>query len=236
MNWLGGNRGVDIHGVVGTEGLIVTPIFSGMYEKLAQGARIAVSGRTIIDFVLKASSSVPSLQAALSVAPVARAFAEVARGTPFGWAVAAGVGIVIDLLAAEPNPDEHGGIHADRDRVGSWETFTLAYMNSTHAVSLLSHMGTFSARDGGGGPVYANRPWVREWETWTLLHNPDGTVSLRSWNGHFFVAEDGGGRECWANRTAIGDWEKFHLENLPGGQIALKTVVKGKYVSVQHGV
>jgi hypothetical protein len=236
VNKLGGNNGVDVHGVIGTRGVIATPRFSGMYERLRDGASVGVAVGTIGEFLLQAAAAQPALSASMGLSTAASVFSHVAGGTPFGWAVAGALGALIDLALSEPDPDQHGGVHADRDHIGPWEVFTLSQLGDGNAVALLSWQGFFSARDGGGGPVYANRPWIKEWETWTLIDNNDGTVSFQTFNGHFLVAEDGGGRECWANRTAIGPWEKFYLENLPGGQIALRTFVNRQLVSVQQGL
>src|SRR4030095_1285523 len=86
-NKLGGNNGVDIHGVIGTQGLIVTPRIGRIYQQLIQAARFAVSGRTILDFVLMASSRIPALAGALGVPVAATIFKLVASGTPLGWAI-----------------------------------------------------------------------------------------------------------------------------------------------------
>ena len=233
MNKLGGNQGVDIHGVAGSRGVIVTPRVSGMYEKLMEGASVGVAAGTIGEFLLKAAAAQPALSASLGLSTAASIFSHVAGGTPLGWAIAGAFGALIDVLLSEPDPDQHGGVLADRDHIGPWEAFIMSHLGQDNTVALLSWQGFFSARDGGGGAVYANRPWVQSWERWKLIDNNDGTVSFRTDNGHFLVAEEGGGRECRANRTAIGTWEKFYIENLPGGQIALRTRDKWKYVSVQ---
>jgi hypothetical protein len=234
MNKLGGNNGVDINGVVGTEGVIVTPRLGKVFTELVQAARVAVSGRTIIDFVIMASARVPALAAALDVPVAASIFSAVESGTPLGWAIAGAVGLVVNLLESAPDPNAHGSVMADRDQAGEWESFLMAQLGSGNAVSLLSWQGLFSAQNGGGQGVYANRPKVGDWETWTLIDNQDGTISLRTHDGHFLCAEQGGGRECQANRTSIGTWEKFYLFNLPSGKVALQTHDRRKYVSVQR--
>jgi hypothetical protein len=236
MNKMGGRNGVDIHGVVGTQGVIVTPRFSEVYEKLVEGATVGVGVATIGEFLLRIAAAHPGLSSALGLSAAARIFALVGGGTPYGWAVAGAFGAVINLLLPEPDPDQHGGVRADRDGIGEWERFTMINTGGANQIALLSWQGFFSARGGGGGPVYANRPWVKDWERWTLVDNADGTVSFRTGNGHFLTAEGGGGQACWANRNAIGPWEKFRAENLQGGKIALKTITRPKYVSVQKGV
>ena len=231
INYWGGSNGVDINGVAGTMGLIVTPRVGKVYGALIDAARLAVSGRTILDFIIMASSKIPELAAALEIPAAAQVFSLVSSGTPLGWALAGGIGYVADAL--EPSPDIHGSVMADRNQALEWESFTLATIAPGNQVSLLSHVGLFSAQGGGGQGVYANRTQVQDWETWTLFDNGDGTASLRTIDGHFLTAEEGGGRECQANRTAIGNWEKFYIVNLPNGKIALRTHDQGKFVSVQ---
>ena len=233
VNKIGGSHGVDINGVIGTEGVIVTPRLGKIYDELIQAARLAVSGRTILDFVLMASAKVPALAAALDVPVAASIFSAVASGTPLGWAIAGAVGLVVNLLESAPDPNAHGAVMADRDQAAQWESFLLGQLGNGNKASLLSWHGIFSAQNGGGQGVYANRTQVGDWETWTLIDNNDGTVSFQTYDGHYLCAEEGGGRECQANRTAIGSWEKFYIVNLPDGKVALKTHDKGKFVSVQ---
>jgi hypothetical protein len=236
VNKFGGNNGVDINGVVGTDGLIVTPRVGKLYGELIQAARLEVSGRTIVDFIIVASKSVPELGAALNLPVVASVLAAVESGTPLGWALAAALGFAVNLLGSAPDPNEHGHIWANRDQAQQWESFLLAHIDDGNKVSLLSWQGLFSAQMGGGNDVYANRPQVGDWETWTLIDNGDGTVSFKSFNGNYLSAQEGGGdgMAVYVNRTAIGDWEKFYLVNMPDGKVALKTKLKGKFVSVQQ--
>jgi hypothetical protein len=233
VNKLGGSNGVDVHGVIGTHGVIVTPRFTGVYEQLADAARFSVAANTIGEFLVAAAAANPGLAGALGLGTVATVFKLLGGGTPFG--IALGVALAVlpwPFSGSEPDPDQHGGVRADRDQIGEWERFTMTGLGNDE-ITLLSWQGHFSARGGGGGPVYANRPWVKEWERWKLIDNGDGSVSFKTHNGHFLVAEEGGGRDCWANRTAIGPWEKFRIENLPDGKIAIRTITKAKYVSVQ---
>ncbi|MGA8089327.1 MAG: hypothetical protein WCA10_18790 [Terracidiphilus sp.] len=234
VNKLGGNNGVDINGVAGFEGLIVTPRVGKFYDELIQAARLVISGRTIVDFVIIASGSVPALGATLGIPVVASVLTALESGTPLGWALAGALGLAVDLLGSAPDPNEHGHIWANRDTAGPWESFIMAQVGDGSKVSLLSWQGLFSAQMGGGNDVYANRPQVGDWETWTIIDNNDGTVSFKSFNGNYLSAEQGGGVALYANRTAIGDWEKFYLINLPDGKVALKTHDKSKFVSVQQ--
>ncbi len=234
---LGGDQGVDINGVAGVTGVIVTPHASGMFATLIQGARVGVAAATIVEFILAASSQIPLLASSFGVTVAAAVFAAVGGGTPLGWALAGAAGIVVNLLEPAPDPNGHGGIHADRTVVGDWERFILASIGSGDEIALLSWQGLFSAQGGGGAEVYANRPKVGPWETWTLMNNQDGTVSFRSTNGHFLTALNGGGygSYCLADRLAIGNWERFYLENLPSGHVAIKTHDQNTYLSVQPG-
>ena len=234
INELGGSNGVDINGVVGTLGVIVTPRVGGFYNELIQAARAAVAARTILDFLVMASGVVPALGAALNLPVVAGVLTAVESGTPLGWAIAGALGLAVDLFSPAPDPNAHGHIWANRDQPAEWESFILGQLGEGNKVSLLSWQGLFSAQQGGGNDVYANRPQVGDWETWTLIDNNDGTVSFQTFNGNYLSAEQGGGVACYANRTTIGTWEKFYLVNLPDGKVALKTHDKGKFVSVQQ--
>jgi len=233
MDLLGGNNGVEITGIVGTPGVIVTPRLKGIFAELIDLARQAVAAATVLDWVITGVGMSPALALALEFGPLAAVVTAVAAGTPLGVALAALVKPIEEILGlGNPDPDEHGAVLADRGAIGPWESFLMGD-NGDGSVSLLSHMGLFCADRAGGYGVHANRIQVGEWERWTLIRHGDGTVSLRSSNGHFFVAESGGGQVCNANRTAIGDWEKFWLDTLPGGRVALRTFSSNQYVSVQ---
>ena len=236
INKLFGSNGVDVNGVIGTEGLIVTPRVGKVYSDLIQAARMVVSGRTIVDFLVIASGDIPALGATLGIPVVAAVLTAVEAGNPLGWALAGALGLAVNLLEAAPDPNTHGHIWANRDQPQQWETFILAQIATGNKVSLLSWQGLFSAQGGGGNDVYANRPQVGDWETWTLIDNNDGTVSFKSFNGNYLSAQQGGGdgNAVYVNRTTIGTWEKFFLVSLPDGRVALKTHDKGKFVSVQQ--
>lgn len=236
---IGGNHGVEINGVAGANGVIVTPHGSGLYAQLLQAGRLAVTGKTIIDFLISASGNIAPLGNALGFSVVGGVLGQVLQGTPLGWAIFAALGLgIVNKLLPEPDPNQHGGIHADRTQVGEWERFMLGQLGNGNQVSLLSWQGSFSAQNGGGGDVYANRPQVGPWETWNLIDNHDGSVSFQSNDGHHYLTAlngGGGGSFCLANRTTIGTWERFLIENQPQGHIALMTHDKRTYLSVQPG-
>lgn len=236
VNKFGGSNGVDINGVIGHLGLIVTPRVGKFYEALIQAARLVVSGRTIVDFLIIASKDLPALGATLGIPVVASVLSLVEAGNPLGWALAGALGLATTLIGSEPDPNQHGHIWANRDTAAQWESFIMATIGNGNKVSLLSWQGLFSAQNGGGNDVYANRPQVGDWETWTFVDNNDGTISFRSFNGNYLSAQQGGGdgMAVYVNRTTIGTWEKFILVNLSDGKIALKTHDKGKFVSVQQ--
>jgi hypothetical protein len=234
VNEVFGSNGVDINGVVGTEGLVVTPRVGKFYNDLIQAARDVVAGRTILDFLVIAANEVPALASTLNISVVASVLSLMEAGNPLGWALAGALGLATSLVGSEPDPNQHGHIWANRDQAGAWESFILAQIAPGNKVSLLSWQGLFSAQQGGGGDVYANRPTVGDWETWTLINNNDGTVSFETSNGNYLSAEQGGGVACYANRKTIGDWEKFALVTLTDGKVALKTHLNGKFVSVQQ--
>jgi hypothetical protein len=233
---LSGNNGVDVNGVVGTVGIIVIPRGTGFYQQLVRAAKETVAVHTVIEFLIAGGAAVPSLGADLGIGAAASIFGRVAAGVPLGWAVAAAT--VLGLIIGKgpgPDPNEHGGVHADRTAVGDWERFTLAQIGEPSKVSLLAWQGLFSAQPNGD--VYANRPQVGPWETWNMVANPDNTVSLQSTNGHYLSALNGGGpgSYCKADKPLAGNWEKFFVQNLPGGHIALKTHDRGTFLSVQPG-
>jgi hypothetical protein len=232
VNWLGGSNGVEITGVIGTQGIIVTPRAGGLFEDFVEAARIGVGVATVIEWVIAAAASSPAFAGSMQLATLGAVFKFFTSGHPLGIALAAGLGFALEALTGEPDPNEHGAVTADRSEAGAWESFIMAELGNGK-VSLLSHMGLFCAEGGGGDGVFANRPFVGEWEKWTLIRNDDGSVSFRSHGGHYLVAESGGGQVCNANRTSIGEWEKFWIYFLPEGRVGLKTFVTGHFVSVQ---
>jgi hypothetical protein len=235
INTLGGNNGVDITGVIGTAGLIVTPRVGKVFNELIKGARLVIQGRTILDFVIFVASKVPPVANLLETPAIVQAVSLLQGPTPIGIVISAATGWIIRGLSE--NERIPGAVLADRDQPGEWERFVLEQVGADEKgqrVALLSWRGFFSAQMDGGHGVYANRSAVGPWELWTLIPNGDGTVSFQTNDGrHYLSAEVGGGRECQANRTEIGAWEKFRMEFLPDGHIALKTHDRGKYVSVQ---
>jgi hypothetical protein len=236
VNAIGGHNGVDINGVLGVEGIIVTPRIGGkLFNQLADIVRLEVSGKLITDLFFNAVAKVPSLGAVYDLTGMGVVAHFLGSGTPLGWALyaaaSAGLGTVINHLLPEPKINDFGHVDANRNEAREWETFTIA-SHPNGSISLLSHMGYLCAEQGGGDGVFANRPAVGDWEHWQLINNRDGSFSLRTANGHYLTAEGGGGRECNANRTAIGPWEKFHLVPLETGRMALKAS-NGQFVSVQ---
>lgn len=233
VNALGGNRGVEITGVLFRQGVVVTPrLDGGPLEAFVDAARKGFAAATLAQWVIQAAVASPLFANTMGLVGVGQVLSLLTSGTPMGWALAAAAGWAIDLALDEPDPNEHGAVTADRGQAGPWESFLMTQLHGER-VTLLSHMGLFSAQACGGSSVYANRPHVGEWEVWTLVDNRDGTCGLRTTNGHYLVAENGGGTICNANRTTMGPWEKFPLEPLPGGRVALRTAGSGRRVSVQ---
>ena len=102
VNELGGDNGVDINGVVGSMGVIVTPRVGKLYDDLIQAARAAIAARTILDFLVMASAKIPAVGAALNLPVVGGIFTAIESGTPLGWALDAAAGLVIDLAGQTP--------------------------------------------------------------------------------------------------------------------------------------
>lgn len=102
---------------------------------------------------------------------------------------------------------------ANRDRVGSWETFEVRVVGSNRIALKAVANGRFvCAEDAGARPLVANRDRVGPWETFELQYLPGNRVALRAVaNGKLVCAEDGGARPLTASRTAVGPWESFEL-------------------------
>ncbi len=59
MDAIGGDQGVDAQGLLGVNGIIVTPHSSGIYQTLIAGAYVEVGAATTAAFLLKAGGGVP---------------------------------------------------------------------------------------------------------------------------------------------------------------------------------
>lgn len=232
MNRIGGNNGVDINGVIGVSGLVVTPRLGKLFGTLLTASRLGVTGRVISEFIANAAASSPALASSLQLSGIAVVIRTINAGTPLGWALAAAAGFVVRLFEPEPDINDHGAVLAKAGQIGEWESFTIGGCGIGDRVSILSWLGHFSAQGGGGAGVYANRPAVGEWEQFRIIDNHDGTYSFQTFNGHYLSAEMGGGRELQANRTQIGEWEKFSVINLPNCQKAIRAR-NGQFVGVQ---
>jgi len=226
---IGGNNGVNVVGVFGTNFVTATPAFVspvGLVKSFSD-ALVEASGLP---------AGVVGAGLGAGVALLAVGPAGIVWGGLAGW------------LGAREGDDPHpGDVHADRRAVGPWEKFTTVMFTVRVAprgpgrarnrprVAISSWRGYFSAESGGGGQVHANRHQIGDWETAQLIRNPNGTVSVRAKGGHYLVAERGGGdgSVCNWDRTTIGPWEQFWMEYQPDGSFALKTFTKGTYVSVQ---
>ena len=238
MDAIGGDQGVDVTGVVGVSGVIVTPRGSGMYQRLVGGVYALEGIKTIADFLLKAASVQAPFATGLGLTTAAAEYVKVASGIPLGWAIVAALGGLAKLLESAPDPNEHGGVHADRPAVqGDWEKFILSQVGPGNRVALLSWLGLFSAQGGGGGDVYANRVALDSWETWTLVDNHDGTLSFQASDAqHFLTATNGGGdgSYCLVNQKSINSSERFVIRPQNDGRVALQTA-NGRFLSVQPG-
>lgn len=70
-NDLGGKNGVDLIGAVNATGFICTPRFSGILDDADMLAKLGVSGRTIMDLIVRAASMSAPLAQALQIPVVA---------------------------------------------------------------------------------------------------------------------------------------------------------------------
>lgn len=125
---------------------------------------------------------------------------------------------------------EGGRILADRPEIREWETLRIEERGADK-VAINSHVGYFSAHNGGGFGVIANRISAGPWETWTREWNDDGTVSFRASNGQYLCVPDGTENRPIANRRDKGSWERFQIIQVQGG-CGIKSH-KGTYFSVK---
>jgi len=241
IDLIGGNNGVDVQGVLGVSGVIVTPRGSGIIGRLIEGVNHGVTAAWIVDFLLLTAHAVPSVGTDLGIATAANVLSSVMGGISVGTALAVALGIDVSGLLSPPDPNAHGGIHADRKfPPQQWEQFFMSQIGPNGQIALLSWQGLFSAQGGGGADVYANRPQLGDWEKWMLIQHPDSTFSFLTSDGkHYLTATNGGGdgSVCWANADATrppGDPEKFVIEAQTNGRIAIRTHA-GTYLSVQSG-
>ncbi|MFT3878776.1 MAG: hypothetical protein QM703_03835 [Gemmatales bacterium] len=230
VNTLGGKKGVDIVGVLGSSVLTVTPKGTSPYSAIVKvkndvqqlgdhWAGIAISNiDKVSDYLAKFD---PSKPVRIEIRKVQRTVEKIVNG----------------LLRRHQEEEEvthiPGGMVADRDAPGDWEKFILVSCGN-NKVALRYHTGFLSAEGGGGGSTFANRSTIGgDWEKWEIVSHGGTVVSLKSSNGKFLCAENGGGREVNATRNSVGEWEKFYLDFHADGKATLKTVNKVKFVSAQ---
>ncbi|VVB70491.1 FRG1-like domain protein [uncultured archaeon] len=124
------------------------------------------------------------------------------------------------------------GVVANRNAVGSWETFRLINRGDNN-VALQASNGKYAcAESGGGNVIVANRNAIGAWEIFKLIDLGNNNVALRAYNGQYVCAEGGGGGAVVANRNAVGAWETFKRINLDN--IALRAS-NGQYVCAEGG-
>lgn len=211
VNEIGGRRGVEICGVIGTSVTSITPKGVGPYNLINNlGASVSNLGPHWVGIV---KGNIDKVSDWLN------------KNNP--------VDAIGDLLGNKRRQSHMpGGMMADRTVVGPWEKFSLITL-ADGKIAILAHTGYFAAEGGGGGPVYANRSEIGDWEKWEMIPNPSGSVSFKSINGHLLVAEGGGGSVCNSNRDNVGEWEQFKLEYDLNGAVSIKTFSKGLYLSAQ---
>jgi hypothetical protein len=130
IDQIGGDNGVDISGVIGAAGVIVTPRGLGAYGWLVKGANIVVdAGKTIGEFILKLVGSVQhgDIQTVAVLASIGGGLLAGLATIPMG-------AVILDWLfgrRADPPPDspealnKRGAVKANRPKVQPWETFVL---------------------------------------------------------------------------------------------------------------
>lgn len=109
---------------------------------------------------------------------------------------------------------ENGGgsvIVANRNAVGSWETFQLVDLGNGNVALRAANGQYLCAESGGGSVIVANRNAVGAWETFGYMDLGNGKIGLQAYNGQVIVAENGGGDGVYATRPWVGAWETFGL-------------------------
>ncbi|VVB72815.1 FRG1-like domain protein [uncultured archaeon] len=130
-----------------------------------------------------------------------------------------------------------GGGHelvADRNWIGSWETFKLIDLGNSNVVLRASNGQFVCAESGGGGVIVADRNHFDAWETFKLVDFGNGNIALRANNGQYVCARNGGGGLVIAKSDAVGKWETFELIDLTPTPVALRAS-NGQYVCAEYG-
>jgi hypothetical protein len=92
-------------------------------------------------------------------------------------------------VCAENGGDDEGIVHANRDAVRSWETWTLHRLDGGQ-VAFQSVNGRYlCAEDGGGGAVHANRLRWQTWETFIPVQVA-GRTAYRTSDGRHYLSVD----------------------------------------------
>ncbi|MDD4650792.1 MAG: C25 family cysteine peptidase [Methanothrix sp.] len=126
-----------------------------------------------------------------------------------------------------------GAVVANRNSIGSWETFTLINRGNDN-IALQAANGQYVCAEGsGGGAVVANRNAIGSWETFKLVDKGNGYYALNAANGQYVCAEGSGGGSVVANRNAIGSWEKFRFLDLSRPAKVALQAANGQYVCAE---
>src|SRR5262249_28056395 len=132
-------------------------------------------------------------------------------------AVAIANALVHVVRNAWPWSDPTGSVHANEDRIGDEETFTLVALEGGK-VGILTFRGYLSARHDLDGRVWAHDGGLAAWETWGFVRNPDNTVSFSSDQNWFMFTHPDRSKEIWTDSQSVqGDGEKFDLQLVGNG-------------------
>lgn len=221
VDLIGGNKGVEICGVLGYLGLTITPPQWSPFEFLKKfPSLITESAEHLGDIIFK---TITYWKDKIGwKLPLTIAF-------PFVF----GPIVLAQKFLGSIFGKKHGGMRADKKEVGQQEKFILVNLPEENKVALLSWRGYVRAKNGGGSEVWADKPWIRADEKWEIEHNEDGTVSFKCKKGYYFIAKGGGGKECDADSKNKGSWERFFMEFHEDGVCSLRTLEKGLYVHVK---
>jgi hypothetical protein len=246
IDFLGGDNGVDITGILGVQGCIITPHTFGIFGVLSQATKIvADAGRTIGDFLVKAvgdGSKAVSIALCVSIGTIIAG--------PVGGLIG---GLLSGLFGGgnqpQPPTPARGGVAADtpvNQPITGVNKFILCQNAGGAGVTLLSWQGFFCPQRGGGTSILANTDRVGQYEQLVMENNGDGTVSFRAdstGTSFYFRAMNGGGNVCQWDTTnpGVGVYHhrnaletSFRILHLENGNIALQTYNKQYYVRVSQ--
>jgi hypothetical protein len=118
-------------------------------------------------------------------------------------------------------------LHTDATSAGSWETFTIVWLDQSHSKFALQTLdGYYLSAVGGGGvggpnnstsPIHTDATAVGAWERMEISFLPNNQATIRLPNGDYLTAVNGGGMgtpssaAILTNGTSLGPDETFGI-------------------------